>query len=211
MNFSENTVICSWRHGVPNASKWCIPIIVYVPCTVLKDCISVCISNDISQVCVRTVVDPWFILVMWLQSKLEIIIHGGILYFPLCEFVSLSSPSPFTAPLPHPAPVMTGAHPMAKQRLTEPPDHQSKPLFWSLSFPESLAWNELTLQYASFWATFFRFGVCALKNNITETSCSMNKQHLTNRHRCLSDTSKSQQLRCTISLHHVWDLFTKGE
>ena len=44
------------------------------------------------------------------------------------HFHSISSPrsstSPCTAPLPHPAPVMTDAHPMAKQQPTEPSDDQ---------------------------------------------------------------------------------------
>ena len=40
--------------------------------------------------------------------------------------------SPCTAPVPHPTPVMTDAHPMAKQWPSEPSDDQSKPLFSSL-------------------------------------------------------------------------------
>lgn len=42
---------------------------------------------------------------------------------------SLSCTSPCTAPVPHPTLVMTEAHPMARQKSTEPSDHQSEPLF----------------------------------------------------------------------------------
>ena len=45
--------------------------------------------------------------------------------------VSLFIASPCTAPVPHPTPVMTEAHPMAKQQPTEPSHDQSKPLFSS--------------------------------------------------------------------------------
>ena len=45
--------------------------------------------------------------------------------------VSLFIFSPCTAPVPHPAPVMTEAHPMAKQQPTKPSHYQSKPLFSS--------------------------------------------------------------------------------
>ena len=46
----------------------------------------------------------------------------------MCVANSSSCTSPCTAPVLHPAPVRTGPHPIAKQRPTEPPDDQSKPL-----------------------------------------------------------------------------------
>ena len=50
----------------------------------------------------------------------------------LCLCIRCTCASPCTAPVPHPTPVMTDAHPMAKQRPSEPSDDQSKPLFSSL-------------------------------------------------------------------------------
>ena len=77
------------------------------------------------------------------------------LYMDFSTFHSVSLPhsstSPCTAPAPHPAPVKTEAHPMAKQS-----DGQSKPLFsslyqlynrgqYSLMKQLFMCWNELIL------------------------------------------------------------------
>ena len=51
-----------------------------------------------------------------------------------CVNLSLLFTSPYTAPVPHPAPVMTASHPMAKQQHMEPTNDQSKPLFSAVPF-----------------------------------------------------------------------------
>ena len=63
---------------------------------------------------------------------LHTVVLGDLVPIAHCTSPSLPPPSTLTAPVPQPAPVMTEAHPMAKQRPTELPDFYSKPLFWSL-------------------------------------------------------------------------------
>ena len=66
--------------------------------------------------CVCMYVLPWNCIHMHIcLINWSTLIHYFSIY-PSCT-------SPCTAPLLHPAPVMAEAHPMAKQRPTEPPDH----------------------------------------------------------------------------------------
>ena len=74
---------------------------------------------------------------------------------PTCTIIiasiNVSFHVPCTAPAPHPPPVMTEPHPVAKQQPTEQPsDQQSEPLLWSVLYIYGtfcVSWHGTVLLY----------------------------------------------------------------